>query len=334
MSPKPDPFFKVSPLPLMPASPPWKQPPKSCPLGQLADEYDSGTSNRTARIWFPRTQSPSSPQERRERSVQKSPEDPAACGASDFLWTRTRGLPGQLQCRGGDPLLILERTEPCAGKDWVVFCIWNTADQPHLGVQVGDGLSGFSLCRFEQEKCRRRAWVYSVCVCACVCVCVSVGLVARLCLTLCDPMDCSPPGSSIHGISQARLLGVGCHLLLQGDLPDPGIKPMSPAWKADSLPLSYDGSLSILGYPLNSRLWGAQLSFRFHREFCITAYGPSFNPCPLPTVTQSEPGWGDYWWTATGSPSPPATGTDAAALWGCWFVEDKSPESCGAATAS
>ena len=31
-------------------------------------------------------------------------------------------------------------------------------------------------------------------------------LVARLCLTLCDPMDCSPPGSSVCGILQARIL--------------------------------------------------------------------------------------------------------------------------------
>ena len=30
--------------------------------------------------------------------------------------------------------------------------------------------------------------------------------VAQLCLTLCDPVDCSPPGSSIHGISQAKIL--------------------------------------------------------------------------------------------------------------------------------
>ena len=37
----------------------------------------------------------------------------------------------------------------------------------------------------------------------CVCVCV---LVTQSCLTLCDPMDCSPPGSSVHGISQARVL--------------------------------------------------------------------------------------------------------------------------------
>ena len=29
---------------------------------------------------------------------------------------------------------------------------------------------------------------------------------AQLCSTLCDPMDCSPPGSSLHGIFQARLL--------------------------------------------------------------------------------------------------------------------------------
>ena len=31
-------------------------------------------------------------------------------------------------------------------------------------------------------------------------------LVAQLCPTLCDPMDCSPPGSSVHGILQARVL--------------------------------------------------------------------------------------------------------------------------------
>ena len=37
----------------------------------------------------------------------------------------------------------------------------------------------------------------SPCVCVCVCVCV---LVAQSSLTLCDPMDCSPPSSSVHGI--------------------------------------------------------------------------------------------------------------------------------------
>ena len=45
-------------------------------------------------------------------------------------------------------------------------------------------------------------WVYA---CVCVCVCVLV-LVAQSSLTLCKPMDCSPPGSSVYGISQARIM--------------------------------------------------------------------------------------------------------------------------------
>ena len=32
------------------------------------------------------------------------------------------------------------------------------------------------------------------------------GLIAKLCPTLCDPMDCSPPGSGVHGIFWARIL--------------------------------------------------------------------------------------------------------------------------------
>ena len=51
------------------------------------------------------------------------------------------------------------------------------------------------------------------------------GLVAKLCLTLWDPMDCSLPGSSVHGISQARILGVGCHFLLGGIFPTQGSNP-------------------------------------------------------------------------------------------------------------
>ena len=88
---------------------------------------------------------------------------------------------------------------------------------------------------------------------------------AQSCPTLRDPMDCSLPGSSIHGIFQARVLEwgatscqqstnsqtrIGCQLFCPknspgkntrrfpspGDLPHPGIKPGSPASQADSLP--------------------------------------------------------------------------------------------------
>ena len=48
------------------------------------------------------------------------------------------------------------------------------------------------------------------------------------CLTLCDPVDCSLPGSSDHGILQARILEwVAFPCPPPGDLPNPGIKPAS-----------------------------------------------------------------------------------------------------------
>ena len=50
-------------------------------------------------------------------------------------------------------------------------------------------------------------------------------LVAQLCPTLCDPMDCSPPGSSVHGDSLGQNTGVGCHSLLQGVFPTQGWNP-------------------------------------------------------------------------------------------------------------
>ena len=45
---------------------------------------------------------------------------------------------------------------------------------------------------------------------------------------LCSPMNCSPPGSSVHGILQAKMLE-GVATPSAGDLPDPGIEPGSPA---------------------------------------------------------------------------------------------------------
>ena len=37
-------------------------------------------------------------------------------------------------------------------------------------------------------------------------ICIHMCLVAQSCPTLCDPLDCSPPGSSVHGMFQARIL--------------------------------------------------------------------------------------------------------------------------------
>ena len=55
---------------------------------------------------------------------------------------------------------------------------------------------------------------------------VRVAEPLQLCPTLCNSMDCNMQGSYIHGILQARKW-VGCHALLQGNLPHPGTEPES-----------------------------------------------------------------------------------------------------------
>ena len=50
-------------------------------------------------------------------------------------------------------------------------------------------------------------------------------LVTQSSPTLCDPMDCSLPGSSVHGDSPGKNTGVGCHTLLQGIFPTQGLNP-------------------------------------------------------------------------------------------------------------
>ena len=59
----------------------------------------------------------------------------------------------------------------------------------------------------------------------CMCICV---LVAQSCPTLCDPMDCSLPGSSVHGILQQEDW-CGLPFPPPRDLPDPGTEPTSTA---------------------------------------------------------------------------------------------------------
>ena len=66
------------------------------------------------------------------------------------------------------------------------------------------------------------------------------------CPTLCDSVVCGPPGSSVFGILQARILE-WVTVPFSMDLPDPGIEPMSPAAPAlqtDSLSLSHQEMLS------------------------------------------------------------------------------------------
>ena len=57
--------------------------------------------------------------------------------------------------------------------------------------------------------------------------------VAQSCPTLYDPMNCSLPGSSVHGFPRQKYWS-GLPFPSPGDLPDPGIKPGSPEFPANS----------------------------------------------------------------------------------------------------
>ena len=71
--------------------------------------------------------------------------------------------------------------------------------------------------------------------------CVHSCSIAKSCLTLCDPTDCSLPGSSVHGIPrQEYWSGLPCPL--PGDLCHPGIELKSPAVAGRSLLLSHQES--------------------------------------------------------------------------------------------
>ena len=72
--------------------------------------------------------------------------------------------------------------------------------------------------------------------------CAVLCLVAQSCLTLCDPMDYSLLGSSVHGDSPGKNTSMGCHALLQGIFPPQGSNPGLLHCRQILYHLSYQGS--------------------------------------------------------------------------------------------
>ena len=95
---------------------------------------------------------------------------------------------------------------------------------------------------------------------------VYVSSVSQPYPTVCDPVDYSPPGSSVRGISQARTLKRVAHFLLQGNLPDPVIKSTTP-----------------VPPELTGRFFTTESPGKPHHFLCYTV-----NPCYL-----------SIWWIAT-----------------------------------
>ena len=86
--------------------------------------------------------------------------------------------------------------------------------------------------------------------CVCVCgleqiqqdlLCPCICSITQMCLSLCDPMDCSPPGSSVHGISQVRILEWVAISFFRGFS-----QPRNQ--QVDSLPPHHLGSQDLLPY--------------------------------------------------------------------------------------
>ena len=68
--------------------------------------------------------------------------------------------------------------------------------------------------------------------------------VAQSCLTLCNSVDCNLPGSSVHGILQARI-PEWVAIFFSRDVPNPGIEPGSPALQANALTSEPPGKVTL-----------------------------------------------------------------------------------------
>ena len=85
-------------------------------------------------------------------------------------------------------------------------------------------------------------------------------------IRLCNPMDCSPPRSSVLGNSPGKNTGVGCHSLLQGIFPDQGWDLCLLHWQADSLPPSHQGILPLHENTVKSQLLKTQEAGHLRRS--------------------------------------------------------------------
>ena len=98
------------------------------------------------------------------------------------------------------------------------------------------------------------------------------------CVRLCNPMDQSSPGSSVHRIIQA-FYWIGQTFLSPGDLPNPEIEPRSPIMQADSLCLSYQGNHMTHNFNWTWRC----------NEIRIHSYNSTdYSPCPISNHQKSN----------------------------------------------
>ena len=82
-----------------------------------------------------------------------------------------------------------------------------------------------------------------------------LGACTQSCLTLCDPSNCSPPGSSVHGIFPDKNTGVGHCFLLQGIFLTQGLNLYPLHWQAN-----YCFSFQLKDYCFTVLCWFLRIS--------------------------------------------------------------------------
>ena len=112
-------------------------------------------------------------------------------------------------------------------------------------------------------------------------------LVARLCLTLCDPMDCSPAGSSVCGILQARIVEWVAILFFQGIFPTQELNPgVLHNWQILYC-LSHQGNPRILewvAYPFLQGIFPTQELNQGLLHYRLILYQLSYQESPVSTI--------------------------------------------------
>ena len=136
----------------------------------------------------------------------------------------------------------------------VATALWSPDPSVHFGAeslfsdQIGCPLISVWLsffiaqaCAAQLQLCQPWLWVMSLNLCGNMthgrgcCAGLSCSVVSNL-------MDCSPPGSSVHGDFPGKNTGVGYHALLQGIFPTQGLNHGLPALLVDSLPSELSGN--------------------------------------------------------------------------------------------
>ena len=95
-----------------------------------------------------------------------------------------------------------------------------------------------------------------------LCTVLSRSVMCQSCPTLCNPMDCSPLGSSVRGDSPGKNTGVGCHVLLQGVFPTQQLNPGFCIENSGSL--WWTGRPGVLQFMVSQRVghdWATELNW-------------------------------------------------------------------------